>query len=163
MADNKTPPRVKSDGLATRSSFSPVLDIERMFEDMFSRFLNTTQAPLRLFDGFEKRFKPEVDLKETEKEFILEASIPGMDKDDINIDVTRDSITISGEKRSEEEKPGEKYHIKQQSSGSFSVYYTFPGGIKPDETKATYKDGVLTVELPKAEVQEKHKIKIGTK
>ncbi len=86
-----------------------------------------------------------------------------MSKDDISIDVTDDTITISGERKQEEEKPGEKYHLREQSYGSFSVSYTLPSEVKADDVKAVYKNGLLEVALPKAEVKEAHKVKVEDK
>lgn len=103
---------------------------------------------------------PEVDLKETDKDFVLSAALPGMNKDDIDIDVTSDAITISGERKTEEEKPGERYHFRQQNYGSFSVSYRLPNEVKPEDVKATYKSGVLEVTIPKAEETRARKVNI---
>lgn len=133
-------------------------DMERMFRDFF-----TMPAPLmrpRWISEFAREFAPEVDLKETKDEFVLSATVPGMEKDDIEIDVTRDRITICGERRTEEEKPEEQYHLRQQSYGSFRVSYSLPADVKPDDVKATYKNGILNVHMPKAEVAEAKKVHV---
>lgn len=104
--------------------------------------------------------RPLVDLRETENELILSAQVPGMTKEDIDIDVTSDSISIRGERKTEEDKPGEKYHIRQQSYGSFSASYSLPMDVKADQVKASYKDGILEVIMPKSETAQTQKVKV---
>ena len=105
---------------------------------------------------------PEFDLKETENEIVLSASLPGINKDDIDIDVTADSISVCGTRESAEEKPGEKIHVRRQHYGSFSFCYGLPAEIKPSEVSATYKDGILEIAMPKAEVTQAVKVKVET-
>ena len=86
-----------------------------------------------------------------------------MEKDDIEIDVSKDSITLSGERKCEEEEPEEKFHARQQSYGTFKIHYALPTEVKADHAKATYRHGVLEVTVPKAEVTEAHKVKVDVK
>lgn len=132
-------------------------DMERMMREFFTSPLPLLRPYMR---GLETGFEPLVDLKETEKEYVLSATIPGLDKDDIEIDVTEDTITLSGERKVEEEHPGERYHVRQQGYGAFRVTYTLPSEVKSPDVKATYKHGILEVVLPKAEVREAHKVKV---
>lgn len=138
-------------------------EMDRIWDRMVRDFFSSPFSLMRQSLGLRSEvvgFTPEVDLRETEKEFVMSVALPGMDKEDIDIDVTADRITISGERKTEEEKPGEQYHIRQQAYGSFNVSYTLPAEIKPNEVKATYKNGVLEVTMPKAEVKEAQKVKI---
>lgn len=125
---------------------------------MFRDFFTSPMPMLRTLARTEA--VPEVDIKETESELIFSAALPGMTKDDIDIDVTSDSITISGERHTEEEKPGERYHVRQQSYGSFEICYSLPVDVKADEVKAHYKNGVLEVKMPKAEVKQARKVNV---
>lgn len=131
-------------------------DMERMFRDFFG--VPAIRAP-RLWRQLAE-YRPEVDLRETDRELVLSATVPGMGREDIEIDVTHDSITISGERKTEEEKPGERYHFRQQSYGSFCLSYTLPAEVKQEEVKAHYKKGVLEVIMPKAEEAAKHKVEV---
>lgn len=139
-------------------------DTFRAMERMFRDFLTLPPSMIRprrwMMPEMHQEIVPEVDLCETESELTLKAAIPGMSKDDIEINVTSDRITVSGERKSEEQKPEETYHVKQQSYGSFNICYSLPAEVKPEEVKASYKDGVLAVHMPKAEVAQEHKVKV---
>jgi len=135
-------------------------EMERMFRDFFNGPLGMVRPRRWWPPEMRAEFAPDVDLKETETEFIMTATVPGMTKDDIEIDVTKDAITISGERRSEEEKPGEHYHLRQQTFGCFNVCYGLPADVKPEEVKASHHNGVLEVRMPKAEVIAAHKVKV---
>jgi HSP20 family protein len=139
-------------------------EMERMMREFFNYPFPSMFRPTRAWQSiFRSEFTPEVDLKETDKEYVLSATIPGLEKDDVNIDVTKDSISISGERRTEEERPGERYHVRQQSCGSFRVNYSLPSEVKPDDVKAVYRNGILEVAMPKAEVTAAHKVKVDVK
>lgn len=138
-------------------------EMERMFRDFFVSPMTLMRPPRWWLREGREEFVPEVDLRETDKEFVLSASVPGMARDDIDIDVTKDSITICGERKTEAEQPGERYHFRQQSYGSFSACYSLPSEVKPRGVKAVYKNGVLEVTMPKAEVTEAHKVKVEIK
>jgi HSP20 family protein len=160
MAREKTLARKERLDLEPFESWDTFRAMERMFKD----FLTSPPSLLRprswLMPEIRHELTPEVDLRETENELILTASVPGLGKDDIDINATADHITVSGERKSEEEKPGETYHLRQQTYGSFGISFELPTEVKPEEVKATYKDGVLTVHMPKAEVTEEHKVKV---
>lgn len=136
-------------------------DMERMFRDFFLSPFPLMRTP-RLLSVPGQEILPEVDLKETDQELILSATVPGLTKDEINIDVTNDSISISGERKTEEEQPGERYHFRQQSYGQFQVRYSLPADVKPEEVKASYKNGVLEVHMPKSEVKQATKVDVQT-
>ncbi len=159
MAREKTLAKREQTELESWDPYDSFREMERMFRD----FLVSPFYLMRR--GFRMRpiiteYTPEVDLRETESELVLSATVPGLEKDDIDIDVQTDRITVSGERKIEEEKPGESYHIRHQGYGSFSISYMLPVEVKPDEVKATYKNGVLDVIMPKAEVKEAHKVKV---
>lgn len=160
MAHEKTLARKERLDLEPFESWDTFRAMERMFRD----FLTSPPSLLRprswLMPEMRHELIPEVDLRETEQELILTASVPGIGKDDIDINLTTDRITVSGERKSEEEKPGETYHLRQQTYGSFSLSYALPVEVRPEEVKAAYKDGVLSVHMPKAEVTEEHKVKV---
>ncbi|MCE5313484.1 MAG: Hsp20/alpha crystallin family protein [Armatimonadota bacterium] len=143
--------------LETIEPWNTFRDMERMFRGFFG--VPMVRAP-RMWTRELSEYTPEVDLRETDKELVLSATVPGMGKEDIDIDVTGDTITISGERKTEEEKPGERYHFRQQSYGSFCLSYSLPMEVKPEEVKAHYKNGVLEIMMPKAEESAKHKVTV---
>jgi HSP20 family protein len=157
MAREKTLARRERPELEQMEPWNTFRDMERMFRDFF---ISPMMRRTLMIPELRREIEPEVDLRETEKEFVLSAAIPGMSKDDININVTEDAIHLSGERKTEEEKPEEKFHVRQQSYGAFKVSYTLPADVKPDEVSATYKNGILEVHMPKAEVVEPHKVEV---
>lgn len=160
MAQEKELARREQGELQTMEPWNTFRDMERMFRGFFGSPFPMVRRPHWLLSEFREQFMPDVDLKETENEFVLSATVPGMEKDDIDIDVTSDRITICGERKTEEEKPEERYHLRQQSYGSFKVSYDLPAEVKADQAKANYKNGVLEVVLPKSEVAQAHKVKV---
>ena len=96
---------------------------------------------------------PALNLSEGKEEFTVTAELPGMTTRDVNIDYCDGVLTIRGEKEHEEKKEedGRKYYMWERRFGSFQRALPFPGGIAEDKIVAEFKDGVLTVHLPKAE------------
>jgi len=129
-------------------------DMERVFDSFFGRF------PMPRGDGI---WTPIVDIEETEENVILTAEIPGMQKKDIRISTSGNTITITGERRREKDNKNKTYHRIERSYGRFVRTITLPVDIDPDKTKATYKDGLLRITLPKPESKRSKEIKIDVK
>lgn len=100
---------------------------------------------------------PAVNIRENEKSFMLELAIPGMDKKDLKIDINEDILIISSETKNETEEKKNGYKRKEFSYSSFCRSFTIPENVKKDKIEASYKDGILSVELPKDE-EEKSKV-----
>jgi HSP20 family protein len=100
---------------------------------------------------------PSVNVKEDDKNFILEVAVPGIDKKDLKIDVNEDVLTISSENKNESEESKDGYKRKEFSYSSFSRSFYVPENVNRDKVEANYKDGILTVSLPKQE-EEKNKV-----
>lgn len=97
-------------------------------------------------------FKPQVDIAENENSYMISLAIPGANKEDFNIDLKDDMLTISGKKeRKNEEKEGTKYHRVENFYGSFSRSFTLPDNVNRDAIEAEYKDGLLNLTIPKGE------------
>ena len=103
---------------------------------------------------------PFTDIQETEKEVIVTSELPGVEKDGIEIDVSEDRIEISAERKHEEEKEEEGYVHRERSYGSFKSAFSLPAAVDPGKAKATYKNGVLEVALPKTKPSKKAKIEV---
>jgi HSP20 family protein len=159
MAREKTLAKKETGELQRWDPWDSFQEMERMFRDFFTSPFSIMRPGWRLRPAV-LEFTPDVDLRETDNELILSATLPGLEKDDIHIDVTADRITLSGERKTEEEKPGECYHVRQQSYGSFNISYGLPAEVKTKGVKATYKNGLLEVTMPKAEVREAQKVTI---
>ncbi len=103
---------------------------------------------------------PRTDIKETDKDIMVRMDVPGMKMEDIDVSVDNDMLTISGERKMEKEEKGKDFVRMERGYGSFcrSFYLGIP--VKESEVKASYKNGVLEISLPKAEVKKAKKIKI---
>jgi len=125
--------------------------LDKWFDDIFDR-------DIMEFASFDRY--PKIDMKETDKEIIINAEIPGVDKKDINIDLNENILTISFERKQEKDEKDEGWRIIERSYGKFSRTITLPCIVKSNEAKATYKDGVLKIVLPKEKDSRSNKIKI---
>lgn len=95
------------------------------------------------------KFSPQVDIAETDKEFELHFHVPGMKKDDIKIDVQDDRLTVSGERKMENEKKEKNFHSVESYYGTFSRSFYLPDNANVEKIDASYKDGVLNIVIPK--------------
>jgi HSP20 family protein len=135
-------------------------DMERGIRDFFFSPGSVFRSPMAMFEKMHQSIAPDVDMRETDKEIIVSATVPGMEPDDISIDVTKEWVTITGERKKEEERPEETYHLRQQRYGVFKVSYALPAEVKAENVTAVYKNGILEVTMPKAEVSEMHRVKV---
>ena len=139
-----------------------------------ARELDSLQSEMnRLFDGFFgtgsttrngaslRRWIPSMDLVESGDELVLRADLPGMTEDDVAIEIKDNVLTISGERRSENEEKGESFYRAERAFGRFSRSLTLPEGVSPDAVKANFKNGVLEVRVPKPEERKPHRVAIS--
>jgi HSP20 family protein len=129
----------------TTRSFRPFF-MPNLFDDDFLPLLSDRKSTM-----------PAVNIREDEKKYFLELAIPGMDKKDLKIDINEDVLTISSENKSETEENRNGYKRKEFSYSSFSRNFYLPENVEREKIEANYKDGILSVELPKQE-EEKNKI-----
>jgi HSP20 family protein len=97
------------------------------------------------------QWAPVVDITEDQKEYLVKAELPEIKKEDVKVSVEAGDLTISGERKFEKEEKGKKYHRIERSYGSFMRTFTLPEGVAAEKVNAEFKDGVLTVHLPKDE------------
>ena len=138
-------------------------DMDKLFDDFRTDWESMFLAP-RTLHGEPIR-QPLVDLVEEEKEFVLRAEVPGIDKEGLNIEVTENGIEITGESTAErkEEDKETGYVRRERHYARFHRSLPFPEKIVPDEVDAELKDGVLTVKAPKAAPPEKKTKKVSVK
>lgn len=133
--------------------------IETLFDHVFGPSLVTYIVP-------ESRgvFSPRIDIKETKKNFKIVSELPGLDSNDIDVSVHDGLLTISGEKKVEKEETEGDYHHVERSFGCFSRSISVPDTVDVDKVKSVYKNGVLTITLPKTEkvIEESKKIPVTT-
>lgn len=108
----------------------------------------------------QKRLLTEFDVLETDEHIIVKADLPGMDIANIDINVTDNTLTLTGEKKEEREEKKEQYQVSERRFGSFCRSFRLPGDVKADETDATYENGVLRVSIPKSEGTKSRRIEV---
>lgn len=122
----------------------------------------------RFFDDFNllsfpdegKAYVPAFDISENENEYVVKAELPGIDAKALDIQFTNGLLTVKGEKKEEKEDKGENYHCVERRYGSFHRSFRIPDHIHSDKIEASYKDGILTLTLPKDESSKTKKIEV---
>jgi len=104
-----------------------------------------------------------VDVRENQDSYTIEAMIPGMNADDIDISITDNVLTISAQTNSDQTRDDERYHIRERRFGSFSRTITLPQGINPDQVKADYENGILKLQVPKSEEAKPRRISVSSR
>jgi HSP20 family protein len=132
-------------------------EINRLFDDFFH---GGTQADGDLGLSY---WTPAVDIAEHADEYSVRVELPGVDKDDVKITLESNILTIRGEKKKETEEKGKNFHRMERAYGSFQRSFTLPTTVKSDKIDALYKDGILTIHLPKAEEAKPKQIEVKVK
>ena len=129
-------------------------DMERIVEDTLGvrRFPGLFRA-LELPDT---RWKPDIEAFERKGEFVVKADLPGMTKENVKVEVSDGALVIQGERKEEREEKEKGYYTAERSYGAFYRALPLPEGVKTDEAKATFKDGVLEITMPAGKPPEKH-------
>lgn len=144
-----------------REEYHPFSLLRQEMNTLFDNFFRGFD--LEPLAGRYGAFSPKVDVKESEKDICITAELPGMDDKDIDVSLTKDSLTIKGEKKEEKEEKGKDFYQMERSFGSFSRTIPLPVEIDTDKVKADFKKGVLTVTLPKTAKAIKETKKIPVK
>ena len=124
-------------------------------EDMFDRYTRAVGWPRRgavtVEAGAKADWSPRVDIAESDGEFTIKAEIPEVNKDDVKITIDNGVVTLQGERKQESEHKGKTFHRVERYYGSFSRSFSLPDNIDDAGASATFKDGVLTLHIPKRE------------
>jgi len=131
-------------------------DLDRVFD----RFFEPTFFPLGAPRNLEAMWEPTLDLSETEKEFVVRLEAPGMARDDFDVDLDRNLLTLSGKRELRKEDKGEDYLWQERQEGRFVRTIRLPAAVQENKVDAVYTDGVLIVKLPKAIPTAKTKVTI---
>jgi HSP20 family protein len=138
----------------------PFNEMKNIQED-FNRLFNT--ALPNLFSGddvLSGKWSPRVDIYEDQNSIMLEADLPGVKAEDFKLSIENYKLTLSGERKFENELKGENFHRVERSYGSFNRTFTLPSTVNIDAVKADFKDGVLRVTLPKREEVKARQIEV---
>ena len=136
------------------SQYDPLTNF-RSFEDVVARMLNEPRGG--------RPWSPSVDIYETENDLVLKADLPDINPNDIEVRVENQTLTIKGERKFEQDSAIRGYHRIERPYGTFVRSFTVPATVDADKVAAEYKNGVLTVKLPKKETARPRQVKIEAK
>jgi HSP20 family protein len=140
---------------------SDFFGIQREINRVFDDFIH---GGVQADEGFMTSYwTPAVDIAEQENEYIVKMELPGVNKDDVKISLEANILTIKGEKKQEKEEKNKNLHRVERSYGSFQRSFTLPTTVKSDKIDAIFKDGVLSISLPKAEEAKPKQIEVKVK
>lgn len=128
-------------------------EFDRLFKEAFSPIFGEGELSTRTW-------APPVDIYENENDIVLKAELPGVEPRDVEVRVEDSTLYLKGERKFEKETKEENYHRVERSYGSFARSFSLPNSISADKVKAEYKDGLLTLTLPKREEAKPKTIKI---
>ncbi|MDR4503747.1 MAG: Hsp20/alpha crystallin family protein [Candidatus Scalindua sp.] len=122
-------------------------------EDMFDRYSRAVGMPRGGNQELAPTsdWAPRVDIAETDKEFVIKAEIPEVKKEDVKVTVDNGVLSIRGERKQEKEEKGKKFHRVERRYGSFARSFTLPGNVDTTKIKASFKDGMLNLQIQKTE------------
>ncbi len=131
-------------------------DLFKELEEIGDRFNRVFgRLPARRESGREALtvadWMPNVDIKEDEREYLIKAEIPEVDKEDVKVTIQEGVLSIKGERKQEKEENGSRFHRVERSYGTFVRSFTLPGDVAEYRLKAEFKEGMLLVHLPKSE------------
>jgi HSP20 family protein len=144
-------------------TITPFEEMDRLFDSFLSRNwlspFNYSWPRKQMFQSSLNTKIPTVDVIDRDNEIVVKCEIPGVDKKDLEVTMTDNSITIKGNTRKEEKEEKGDYYYREISSGSFSRTVSLPCDVNSSDTKSSFKDGVLELTVPKAKAVKRHTIK----
>ena len=141
--------------------WDPYRDLVTLRDRMNRLFEDVSGPRSEERDVMASAWAPSVDIYENENEVVLAAEIPGVDEKDVEIKVEDNNLTLRGERKFEKETKEENYHRIERSYGSFARSFALPNSIDADKVAAEYKDGLLTLTLPKREEAKPKTVRIN--
>jgi len=135
--------------------FRDLTDIQSEINRAFNSYFG-----LRPQTAAERIWAPPVDIHETREDVVVTVEVPGVKEKDIHLSVTGDLLSLRGQRRAAAETQDESYHRIERWSGPFERHIQLPLPVQPDKVRATYRDGILEIRLPKIEETKPREIKI---
>ncbi|MEO0072884.1 MAG: Hsp20/alpha crystallin family protein [candidate division WOR-3 bacterium] len=142
------------------TTWEPLKELEELRRELDDWFFGFTRPQRGLRSMLSRSFTPAVDVIDKKDKIVIKAEVPGVDKKDMSISITDDEVTIKGEIKREEEVNEKDYYRCERVYGSFSRTIPIPTTIDKSQAKATYKDGILEIVLPKAESEKPKELKL---
>ncbi len=142
------------------SPFREMEDLQNRFSSIFGRSLGARRQDGDATGATIADWTPLVDISEDEKEFVIKAELPELRREDVSVKVEDGILTLSGERKLEQEEKGKKFHRVERVYGSFSRSFQLPEDTNPEKVSAEFKDGILQVHLVKNEKAQKKTIQV---
>jgi len=137
--------------------FNMQKEMNRLFDNLFQPE-NADDFPLAA-----SAWSPAVDIAESDAAFVVKMELPGVAKEDVRITMEQNILTVKGEKKQEKESKTPDYHRVERSYGSFQRSFTLPSTVTADRVDASFRDGILSITLPKAEASRPKEIEVKVK
>ena len=131
--------------------------MNQLFDDTLARSRDREEG------GRTGMWTPAVDIYETDASVVVKAELPGIEKERIGVEVKDGMLTLRGERKVEKDVKEENYHRIERSYGTFLRTFSLPVSVDPDKVTATFKDGVLEIDIPKQEKAKPRKVKVDVK
>ncbi|SFM42528.1 Hsp20/alpha crystallin family protein [Methanolobus profundi] len=142
---------------SSASRWDPFDEMRHMQERLYNMF-GDESSPSEMMDM--DTLSPLVDIEEKDDKIVVTTDLPGVSKDDINIDIKNDRVWISANTHKESKEEQEGYLMRERTYSRFARAFNLPSSVDEDAASAKLEDGVLTITIPKAEIEEKHRIMI---
>lgn len=133
----------------TSRSEYPLNNLQQQIDRLFDQAMRNLPSMPEWSEGMSQVVRPKLDIREAGEAYIITVEVPGVQKDDVHVEVKHDSLIISGEKKQETEKKEERYHRVERSYGTFRRVLALPDDAKGDDIRASFKDGILTLRVPR--------------
>lgn len=142
--------------MANLTRYSPLTELQREVDRLFNEFL-----PARPQDGASLVWSPAADLWETDDSYLISLDLPGLTKQDVEITFEHGTLQVSGERKMTQEVQERQYHRIERRQGRFFRTFRFDRSVNPDQIEARFRDGVLTLQVPKTEESRPRRIQIS--
>jgi HSP20 family protein len=164
MAEKEKSTKKEEKALAPRGGgLVPFEEMDRWFDEVARRWLSPFERMFPSFPELRAPFEgrmPQVDMFDREAEIVIRAALPGVAKEDLEVSMTDETVTIRASTRREAKEEKGEYYRRELSQGEFQRILRLPVAVKSAEAKATFKDGILELVLPKVEQAKSKKIKV---
>jgi HSP20 family protein len=137
--------------------FAELANLRREMDQIFGEFFGRTPSKMAATEAV---WSPLVDIHETKDSFVVKAELPGVKQEGLQVSVEGDALTLKGERKLESQIKEDQYHRIERSYGRFERVLLLPANVDPDGVKATYRNGVLEIQLPKREEAKPKAVKV---
>jgi HSP20 family protein len=138
-----------------------IMGIQGEMNRMFDNFFGTPRRVEK--DDRVLYWTPRVDVEEADDQFVVTVELPGLNKDDVKIEVKDHVLTFTGEKKTENEKKDRNIHLYERAYGKFCRTFTLPDNVDVDKIEAGFKDGILHIDIPKTEEAKPRRVEVQVK